>query len=138
MGNIITTSFNSWNRGSGMSVTAQNPSLWDMLTFLLKKYVISKVENDEFLCQYLLMNGSSGTIYNYGQRAITFEPLPSRICPEEYDIKYSNPKVVDCNSSSSDESEPLISSSCEEEEKKDEALNPSLAIYSAYGRMLSN
>lgn len=140
MGNVITTTINAWNRGGETPIPTQTPSLWDMVTFLLKKYVLSKIENDEFLCQYLLTNGSTGTIYNYGQRAITFEPLPSRVCPEEYDIKYSKPKVVDYSSTegpTSESSEDLVINNISEEsfEDENEEIDPSLAIYSAYGMM---
>lgn len=65
----------------------QNLTLWDMMIHLFKRYVVSKVENDEFLCAYLLNNDHKLTFLRMGQRAITYEPanLPSRVV---YDEKY--------------------------------------------------
>jgi len=77
--------------------------LWDMITYLVKRYIVSKVENDEFLCQYLLNNNQPISMLQYSQRAIAFEPLPSRVKhspeqdtthrirdapPREYDTPY--------------------------------------------------
>lgn len=98
MGNILSSSSSSSPVGVGetLSSTATNElNLWDMILHLFKRYVISKVENDEFLCAYLLNTDHKLTFLRMGQRAITYEPLPSRV---KYDGRYDpltrNPEPV--------------------------------------------
>lgn len=89
MGNILSSPNSSSSLGEGamQSTTGNELNLWDMLLHLFKRYVISKVENDEFLCAYLLNTDHKLTFLRMGQRAITYEPLPSRI---KHDERYDN------------------------------------------------
>lgn len=92
MGNVLGLTNPSSSIGIGETLsttTASNDlNLWDMVLHLFKRYVISKVENDEFLCAYLLNTDHKLTFLRMGQRAITYEPLPSRV---KY---YNNEKYV--------------------------------------------
>lgn len=132
MGNLITS--------------AQSESVdigvWDMITYLVKRYIVSKVENDEFLCQYLLNNNQTISMLQYSQRAITFDPLPSRITyrsrsdnslseydtPPKYDTspKYNTPpQIVEYISEESSEDS-------EEYESEEPKIDRELSLYSAY------
>ena len=126
MGNLITS--------------AQSESVdigvWDMITYLVKRYIVSKVENDEFLCQYLLNNNQTISMLQYSQRAITFDPLPSRITYRsrsdnslsEYDTspKYdTSPQIVEYISEESSEDS-------EEYESEEPKIDRELSLYSAY------
>nr|QBK91792.1 MAG: hypothetical protein LCPAC304_01300 [Pithovirus LCPAC304] len=145
MGNLLNSiAVNAW--ASGNPLTTPGPEavgLWDMITYLVKRYIVSKIENDEFLCQHLLNNGSSGTVWNMGQRAITFQPLPSRHeSKEEFALQkpyeqgyekgyeHDEPKIVEYYSSSESEES--------EEESEEEEENPNLALYSVYGAIHSD
>lgn len=120
--------------------------VWDMITYLVKRYIVSKVENDEFLCQYLLNNNKPISMLQCSQRAITFEPLPSRVRnspqtvrsrkdyhsrPEtsfrEYD---TSPQIVEyISEESSEESEEYESDEYESDEPE---RDQELTLYSAY------
>jgi len=133
MGNIFTSAISS---GGETSVNT-SLSLWDMVTYLLKRYVISKVENDEFLCRYLLQTGSSGTIWNMGQRAITFEPLPSRYKHENYEV-YKGPQIIEYSTESEGSEEYEYEESVEyEDDIQIPVQNQNIALYSAYKAMAS-
>ena len=134
MGNLLNSiAVNAW--ASGNPLTTPGPEavgLWDMITYLVKRYIVSKIENDEFLCQHLLNNGSSGTVWNMGQRAITFQPLPSRHeSAEEYE-GYKEPKIVEYFSESDESTEEF------QESIKEEPVDYKLSLYSAYSAIDKN
>lgn len=90
MGNVLSlgnSSVGITDDGALPNPGNQSLTLWDMMIHLFKRYVVSKVENDEFLCAYLLNNDHKLTFLRMGQRAITYESanLPSRVV---YDEKY--------------------------------------------------
>ncbi len=150
MGNLLNSiAVNAWASGNPLTSPAPEAvGLWDMITYLVKRYIVSKIENDEFLCQHLLNNGSSGTVWNMGQRAITFQPLPSRheskkeFALYEQGYERDEPKIIEYYSSSeSEESEEESTEEeepTEEEEESEEERNPNLALYSVYGAIHSD
>jgi len=91
MGGVV-SSIDSENN---LSPTRNDISFWDMVLHLFKRYVISKVENDEFLCAYLLNTDHNLNFLRMGQKAITFEPLPCRIkYDEKYDKQYETSTCI--------------------------------------------
>lgn len=144
MGNVIYNTISTQSHSTSNTI-----SLWDILTHLLKRYVVSSFENDEFLCNYLLSDGTEGRMRIIGQRAIEFDPLPSRYEDFENerhqkDTANNNKKkakIIECISSDDDES--LSSSEYEDAHDISSHNNPSIdeeyhsdsviALYSAYG-----
>jgi len=92
MGNYI----GGWTNGNvvseGTEIMTSKVTLWDMITHLVKQYILSKVEQDEFLREYLMGTSSGMNFFTMSQRAITFDPLPSRIKDRNKDTKRKTKK----------------------------------------------
>jgi len=156
MGNYIGGWMNANVVSEGAGTVASEVTLWDMLTHLVKQYIFSKVEQDEFLREYLMGSQFRMNFFQMGQRAITFDPLPSRIKYEDEEIKqerirkrkkkedheiipketpYTRFRFEEISEDEEmiyyEETETDYSSSSESEEEYKE-INPELALYSAY------
>ena len=81
MGNVIGVWMNNTAVLEETGAMVNSVTLWDMICHLTKQYIFTKLEQDEFLREYLVGNATGVNFLTMGQRAIKFEPepLPSRI-----------------------------------------------------------
>ena len=142
MGNIISGWMNGGIVLEETGTIATNLTLWDMICHLTKQYIFSKLEQDEFLREYLVGNNSGLNLLTMGQRAITFEPLPSRVIPNperDYEIVPKEVSYTRVRFEEVDEDEIIYveeeSSSSESEEEVYEGMFNELSLYSAYEAM---
>jgi len=147
MGNIIGGWMNSTIVLEETGTMVNNVTLWDMICHLAKQYIFTKLEQDEFLRQYLIGNTKGVNVLTMGQRAITFEPLPSRVMYnrkqkeiQDYEIVPKEIPHTHVRFEEVDNEEVIyveeISSSSESEEEVYEEICNEIPLYSAYGAIL--
>lgn len=151
MGNVIGAWMNNTVVLEETGAMVNSVTLWDMICHLTKQYIFTKLEQDEFLREYLIGNATGVNFLTMGQRAITFEPepLPSRIMYNRkqkglQDYESVTRETIPRHHVRFDEvddeeviyvEEMSSSSESEEEEIYEEFLNE-IPLYSAYEAIL--
>ncbi len=143
MGNII-----GWMNTSVVAeaTLGSQTTLWDMISHLVTQYIFSKVEQDEFLREYLVGNIQRMNFLTMGQRALTFKPLPSRIKEkredDEYEVTLKEVPYTHVRFEEMEEEEFIYieenSSSSDSEEEVENVTIPGIALYSAYNSIVDN
>ena len=147
MGNII-----GWmNTGVVAEGTlGSQTTLWDMISHLVTQYIFSKVEQDEFLREYLVGNIQRMNFLTMGQRALTFKPLPSRIEEkrgeknlqedDEYEVIPKEVPYTRVRFEELEEEEVIYIeenySSSDSEEEVENVTMPGIELYSAYNTIV--